>query len=362
MKLTKKIPSIQKNHNFLSSNPRPNKSLIYGKRVEKRALRRSIELYSKSSIPKSINPGINRAFSVSPRSLEEAYTRCGIVTGEYAKTFYLGTQLMPVEKAQAIWAVYVWCRRTDELVDGPNASKITPRAIDRWEERLEAIFDGRPYDSLDATLTDTVSRFPIDIQPFRDMIGGMRMDTAKSRYETFDELYEYCYRVAGTVGLMSTPVMGIDTNFNGTLDTVFKSALALGTANQLTNILRDVGEDAQQRDRIYLPLEELDKFGISDREVLMGLHVPTSWRRDDRWEAFMRYQIKRARKYFELAEEGISGLDELARWPVWSAHMLYRQILEAIENNNVDNFSRRAYVSKLEKFSALPIALLKAAT
>merc|ERR550514_995309 len=235
-----------------------------------------------------------KIFERSDKLLSQAYERCGVVTGEYAKTFHLGTLLMPHDKARAIWSIYVWCRRTDELVDGPNASKITPRAIDRWEERLEAIFDGCPYDSLDATLTDTVSRFPLDIQPFRDMIGGMRMDLAKRRYESFDELYEYCYRVAGTVGLMATPVMGIDNNYTGSLESVFKSALALGTANQLTNIPRDVGEDAQQRDRIYLPLDELERFGISDREVLMGLHVPTSWRRDDRWETLMRYQIKRA--------------------------------------------------------------------
>lgn len=78
---------------------------------------------------------------------------------------------MPPEKASAIWAVYVWCRRTDELVDGPNASRITPQALDRWEERLEAIFEGRPFDELDAALTDTVARFPLDIQPFRDMVG-----------------------------------------------------------------------------------------------------------------------------------------------------------------------------------------------
>lgn len=102
------------------------------------------------------------------RLLEEAYERCGQVTSEYAKTFYLGTQLMTPEKARAVWAIYVWCRRTDELVDGPNASRITPAALDRWEERLEALFDGRPYDALDAALTDTVSRFPVDIQPFRE--------------------------------------------------------------------------------------------------------------------------------------------------------------------------------------------------
>lgn len=87
------------------------------------------------------------------------------------------------------------------------------QALDRWEERLEALFEGRPYDVLDAALTDTIARFPLEIQPFRDMIQGMRMDLVKSRYNTFSELYEYCYRVAGTVALMSTPIMGIDPRY-----------------------------------------------------------------------------------------------------------------------------------------------------
>ncbi len=94
-----------------------------------------------------------------------------------------------------------------------DAVNVITQALDRWEERLEALFDGRPYDVLDAALTDTINKFPLDIQPFRDMIEGMRMDMYKSRYQTFDELYEYCYRVAGTVGLMTMPVMGIDPTF-----------------------------------------------------------------------------------------------------------------------------------------------------
>merc|ERR1711959_179936 len=159
---------------------------------------------------------------------------------------------------------------------------------------------------------------------------------------------------------MSTPVMGIDNEYNGPLKHVFKAALALGSANQLTNILRDVGEDAQQRNRIYLPLEELERFGISEREVLMGMQVPSSKKIDDRWQALMRYQIHRAREYFAEAEAGIVGLDKSARWPVWSALILYRQILDAVEANGFDNFSRRAYVSKLKKFASLPVALLNA--
>jgi len=346
---------------FFSNSTR--KLELAGRYAEERALCRSIELYEeRGSLLRGTSPitDYGNLFDASSKALTDAYDRCGVVTKEYAQTFYLGTQLMSQEKARAIWAIYVWCRRTDELVDGPNASKITPRALDRWEDRLEAIFEGRPYDALDAALTDTVSRFPLDIQPFRDMIGGMRMDLVKSRYETFDELYEYCYRVAGTVGLMSTPVMGIDPCNTGPLEPVFKAALALGTANQLTNILRDVGEDAQHRDRIYLPLDELEHFGISDQEVLVGVHIPSCGKIDDRWQAFMRFQIHRAREYFMEAEAGVGGLDVSARWPVWSALILYRKILDSIEANGADNFSRRAYVSKFKKISALPNAYLRA--
>ncbi|KXZ41797.1 PSY protein [Gonium pectorale] len=299
-------------------------------------------------------------FKWSGGVLDQAYEKCGQVTSEYAKTFYLGTQLMTPAQAKAVWAVYVWCRRTDELVDGPNASKITPKALDRWEERLEALFDGKPYDELDAALTDTISRFPLHIQPFRDMIEGMRMDLVKSRYDTFDELYEYCYRVAGTVALMTTPIMGIEPTYKGPLEPVYRAALALGTANQLTNILRDVGEDAYQRNRIYVPMDELDKFGISDKELLKGLHAPTTGKIDDRWRRFMTFQIERARQYFADAEAGVDLLDPKARWPVWSALILYRQILDAIEKNDYDNFTKRAYVPKWRKMVSLPVAYTRA--
>lgn len=326
-----------------------------GKDVEEAAMWRCIELHRR--LPEGVPLPASRW---TPKAMEEAYARCGEVTSEYAKTFYLGTQLMTPVQAKSIWAIYVWCRRTDELVDGPNASKITPKALDRWEERLEALFDGRPYDVLDAALTDTISRFPLDIQPFRDMIEGMRMDLYKTRYETFDELYEYCYRVAGTVGLMTMPVMGIDPAYKGSMESVYKAALALGTANQLTNILRDVGEDARERNRIYLPLEDLDKFGISEQEVLSGIHVPSQGKVDDRWRRFMKFQIKRARECFQDAENGVDHLEAKARWPVWSALILYRQILDAIEANDYDNFTRRAYVGKAKKMASLPLAFARA--
>jgi 15-cis-phytoene synthase len=251
-------------------------------------------------------------------------------------------------RVRACSIVSVWCRRTDELVDGPNASHISALALDRWESRLEDIFFGRPYDMLDAALADTVAGFPIDIQPFRDMIEGMRMDLKKSRYRTFDELYLYCYYVAGTVGLMAVPVMGISPESKAKTDAVYQGALSLGLANQLTNILRDVGEEyvvsyslqmrcvypyclsdevfifvfylticftrvltnnSVRRGRIYLPLDELEMAGLSEEDIFNG-------RVTDEWRSFMRGQIARARSFFRQAEEGATELNQESRWPV----------------------------------------------
>nr|ABR57229.1 phytoene synthase [Solanum lycopersicum] len=307
----------------------------------KRQLRSTNELEVKPDIPIPGNLGL----------LSEAYDRCGEVCAEYAKTFNLGTMLMTPERRRAIWAIYVWCRRTDELVDGPNASYITPAALDRWENRLEDVFNGRPFDVLDGALSDTVSNFPVDIQPFRDMIEGMRMDLRKSRYKNFDELYLYCYYVAGTVGLMSVPIMGIAPESKATTESVYNAALALGIANQLTNILRDVGEDAR-RGRVYLPQDELAQAGLSDEDIFAG-------RVTDKWRIFMKKQIHRARKFFDEAEKGVTELSSASRFPVWASLVLYRKILDEIEANDYNNFTKRAYVSKSKKLIALPIAYAK---
>jgi phytoene synthase len=296
--------------------------------------------------------------SQSLSSIEDAYELCRQVTAKYSKTFYMGTMLMAPAKRRAIWAIYVWCRRTDELVDGPQAQFTSEKTLDRWEAQLESIFAGCPVDDEDVALVDTLEQFPLDLQPFRDMIAGQRMDLHRSRYETFEELELYCYRVAGTVGLMSTTVMGVDTQLQTApwhrqdgIDPT-PQAVALGIANQLTNILRDVGEDAR-RGRIYLPLEDLEQFKYSEADLLAGVL-------DDRWRSLMAFQIQRARQFYAEAETGIRLLSADARWPVWSALDLYRKILDVIEENNYDVFTKRAYVPTFRKLLTLPGTLLKA--
>ena len=290
---------------------------------------------------------------------EDAYELCRQITQTYAKTFYLGTLLMSESKRRAIWAIYAWCRRTDELVDGPRARLTTPETLDQWEHQLESVFAGLPVEDTDVALVDTLERFPLEIQPFRDMIAGMRMDLSRSRYQTFEDLELYCYRVAGTVGLMSLPVMGIDCSGRSApwsdREHILKTtqrAIALGIANQLTNILRDVGEDAR-RGRIYLPLDELALFNYTEKDLLNGVV-------DERWQEFMRFQIQRARKFYVQAEKGITALSRDARWPVWSATMLYSRILNAIEKNQYDVFHNRAFVPTPRKIICLPVAWLRA--
>lgn len=290
-------------------------------------------------------------------SLDEAYERCRRITADYAKSFYLATLLMPEAKRRAIWAIYVWCRRTDELVDGPKAVFTTAETLDKWEHQLESVFAGMTSDPEDLALVDTLQRFPLDIQPFRDMIEGQRMDLECSRYATFEDLKLYCYRVAGTVGLMSTVVMGVDEEASSPpweVQSTYvptEEAIALGIANQLANILRDVGEDAR-RGRIYLPLEDLELFDYSEADLMAGVV-------DDRWRSLMRFQIARARKYYAAAERGINYLSPNARWPVWSSLLVYSGILDAIEANDYDVFTKRAYVSNWRKFLQLPLALIR---
>ncbi len=264
--------------------------------------------------------------------------------------------LLPPKKRKAIWAIYVWCRRTDELMDSPEAqlcelTELSDR-LDRWEEKTKALFTGKIVDDLDAVMADTLEQFPQSITPYLDMIEGQRMDLNCKRYETFKDLEVYCYRVAGTVGLMTQGVIGIDNAYlskkGGEIPDTSDAAIALGIANQLTNILRDVGED-RGRGRIYLPLEDLNRFGYSEDDLMAG-------RINNAWKSLMRFQLDRAREWFSRSEEGIRLLSIDSRWPIWTSLRLYRGILDSIEKLDYDVFNNRAYVNNFIKFINLPLS------
>ena len=294
--------------------------------------------------------------------LDAAYESCRQETATWAKTFYLGTLLLPPEKRRAIWAIYVWCRRTDELMDSEEAqakpvAELAER-LDRWEAKTRRLFEGNVSTDLDAVMVDTLQRFPQSIQPYLDMIEGQRMDLTWTRYPTFEDLRLYCYRVAGTVGLMNEGVMGIDQAYTtapwSDIPHTSDAAVALGIANQLTNILRDVGED-RGRGRIYLPQEDLVRFGYSEDDLMAG-------RMNDAWRALMAFQLERARDWFSRSEAGVRWLSADARWPVWTSLRLYRGILDAIEALDYDVFQHRAYVGRLGKMLELPRSYVIAQT
>jgi len=293
-------------------------------------------------------------------SLEQAFEACRLETAQWAKTFYLGTLLMPPAKRRAIWAIYVWCRRTDELMDsaeaqGRSIEELSSR-LDAWEARTRELFAGQVRDGLDRVMADTLERYPQPIQPYLDMIEGQRMDLRQHRYASFEELKLYCYRVAGTVGLMTQEVMGVDAAYTSApwsdAPDTSEAAVALGIANQLTNILRDVGED-RARGRIYLPLEDLQRFGYSEPELLAGTL-------NDNWRALMRFQVDRARDWFARSEAGVRWLAPDARWPVWASLRLYRGILDVIEQHDYDVFNKRAYVPRAGKLLDLPVSFVVA--
>ncbi len=290
--------------------------------------------------------------------LDQAYEICRKETQQWAKTFYLGTLLLPQEKRRAIWAIYVWCRRTDEIMDSVEASTKSQDELsdnlDEWEENTKNVFKGNIKSELDSVLLDTIEKYPQSIQPYLDMIDGQRMDLNKFRYKDFNELKLYCYRVAGTVGLMTQNVMGIDSAYTSApwsaMPDPSEAAIALGIANQLTNILRDVGED-RHRGRIYLPQADIEKFNYSEEELLEG-------RINKQWKALMNFQLKRAREWFQKSEEGIKWLSSDARWPVWTSLRLYRGILDSIERLDYDVFNNRAFVKNSVKALEIPISFL----
>ncbi len=290
--------------------------------------------------------------------LDQAYEICRKETQKWAKTFYLGTLLLPQEKRKAIWAIYVWCRRTDEIMDSIEASTKSQDELsdnlDEWEENTKNVFKGNIKSELDSVLLDTIEKYPQSIQPYLDMIDGQRMDLNKFRYKDFDELKLYCYRVAGTVGLMTQNVMGIDSAYTSApwsaMPDPSEAAIALGIANQLTNILRDVGED-RHRGRIYLPLADIEKFNYSEEELLKG-------KINKQWKSLMNFQLTRAREWFKKSEDGIKWLSSDARWPVWTSLRLYRGILDSIERLDYDVFNNRAFVKNSVKALEIPISFL----
>jgi phytoene synthase len=226
----------------------------------------------------------------------------------------------------------------------PAADRIA--ALDDLERKLLAMSHGRANEPIFIAYADAAKRFSIPLEPALALLRGARMDITIRRYATYEELCEYCYLVASTVGLLVSPILGT------TSDEALPFGVTLGRAMQLTNILRDVGEDAMMG-RIYLPAEDLRRFGYAENRVFEQVV-------DENFIALMQFQISRVRELYLEAEPGIAMLSPESRYTVRLALSLYRRILSAIELNGYNVFSRRAYVPLRAKIvTALGVALAR---
>lgn len=272
---------------------------------------------------------------------EEAYDYCRDVTARFARTFYFASHFLTPRKRRSCYAVYAFCRYVDDLADEYGAEG-AEEAIVRWREDLRRVYAGEQVDAPELIAWgDVLHRYDIPLRLPEELIEGCLSDLRPSiRYDTFDELYGYCYRVASVVGLMTSRIFGYDDV------TAEERAVDLGIAMQLTNILRDVAEDAADN-RIYLPLEEIRAAGLSEEEIVRG-EMSSEFRR------FMALQIERARLYYRSADEGIAMLEPDSRLTVRLMSHNYAGILEAIEARNYDVFSGRASVSLRRKIFSVP--------
>lgn len=269
-------------------------------------------------------------------SVESLFAEAARATAAGSKSFYFATRFFPPDLARSAHAVYWFCRTTDDLVDEAPSLDQGRRDLEHWSQALDAALAGHvtthPVLSLFAA---TVGRHAIPHDYPRDLVEGMRMDLERVRYRDFAALRVFCYRVASVVGLMMSHVIGFR-------EPAPRHAIDLGIAMQLTNILRDVGEDLA-RDRVYLPQEEMREFGYSEDDLRR--HV-----RNDAFRRFLAFQIRRARGFYATAEPGIALLSPEGRFAVKVAADVYREILARIEHADGDVFARRAVVPAGRKY------------
>ncbi|NTW62616.1 MAG: phytoene/squalene synthase family protein [Chlorobiaceae bacterium] len=290
----------------------------------------------------------------SPATLQNSYNYCRQISKHHAKTFYLASLFLPKKQQNPIFAMYALLRTVDDLVDlaedkltnGQITRDEINRLLEEWKIRLRNCYAGQPgSDPIMTAWYDTIQHYSIPLELPLDLIDGVAMDIEFKPFETFDDLYVYCYKVASVVGLMTSEIFGY-TNKDA-----LQHAIELGIAMQLTNILRDIGEDID-RGRIYLPREDLRRFSYTEKEFMQK-------KMNGNFLELMKFQINRARHYYRSSEKGIPMLEKNSRFAVMISSLNYSNILNAIEENNYDVFSQRAYRSFYQKISTIPYVWYK---
>jgi 15-cis-phytoene synthase len=261
------------------------------------------------------------------------------LTRQSGSNFYYAFRLLPSAKRRAIYALYSFCRVVDDCVDEEGGEG--EAGLCRWLEEVHRCYAGRPTTELGRDLAEALFQFPIPRGAFEDIVAGCRMDLTRARYATYSELRVYCERVASAVGLASIEVFGYEDP--GTRE----YAVELGVALQLTNILRDVGSDAA-RGRIYLPLDELERFRVAEAELVQPDGPPR-----DALLGLLRFQGQRAREQYGRARALLAPVDRKSMLPAEVMAAVYRELLSEIERGGYPVFgpkialsrSRRAWIA-----------------
>jgi 15-cis-phytoene synthase len=260
---------------------------------------------------------------------------CTAIARSHGRSFFLASHCLPPDRRRAIHATYAFCRIADDIADQSSDSSTAADALDAWERQLAT-----PTHPVAVAFAAARAQYGVPVAPARDLIAGVRTDLGSCRFATWDDLRRYCYQVAGTVGLMVAPILGCQD------DAALRYAVDLGIAMQLTNILRDVGEDARSG-RLYLPLDELAAFGCDPEAILCG-------RPSGRFRELLDFQVARARELYSQARRGLVALSPAGRLTTLAASEFYAMILTAIEERDYDVFGARAYVPNGRKLTALP--------
>jgi 15-cis-phytoene synthase len=257
------------------------------------------------------------------------------ITRSSNTSFYYSFSLLPKQKREAIHTVYAFCRYTDDIVDEDRPERSKGVLLRRWRMELGRALRGTSTYPLLNQLSATAHRFNIPVEHFYELIRGMEIDLTKKRYETFGELKEYCYLVASSVGLMCRQIFGYRN------ESTRDYAVNLGIALQLTNILRDVADDAR-RGRIYIPKEDLEEFGVTEDDLLNLRYTPE-------FVELMRFECARASHYFDIAHDALRDEDKrffFAARIMWS---IYAHTLNRIVASNYNVLERRISIPKLLK-------------
>lgn len=277
-------------------------------------------------------------------SLESSYRHCATMARRSASNFWYAFYLLPRDKRRAMFALYAFLRRTDDLGDSEEPIVARRDAIQLWRAQLTAAIDGAACDPVFPALMDTVNRYQIPLDLLTDAIDGVESDLDRRSFETFVELKHYCYQVASTVGLACVQIWGY------TSDAAFAPAKACGVAFQLTNILRDLGEDAR-RNRMYLPAEDLHRFGFTADDVLRDTHAA-------RFRELLDFEIERAEAAYTEAAELLNFLTRDGRRVYSAMFAIYRGLLTKIHSQGPMAVARRVRLSRFEKLRILAHSLL----